>query len=432
MAIFLPVEILERELDAKLLLSWELLKSGYPVVIGQQWGIFNNIRNFHAGTILFKGYHGIFSSAIDQALIEDWDVFALEEENLSLIDSSLIRSVSSKLVGKNVQVLANGDFEADVLRAQGIPVAVTGNPRMDILKDRFRYYFQPEVNAIRIRHGKYILINTNFGYINSVWGSLEEVLGIQQRAGTYDPKDPKSVELIGKHVECESKNRAEVLKVLDYLYDNTAYNVVVRPHPAERVDTWLSHIEVAGYTSRVFCKKEGSHIPWTLGSDMLIHTACTTGIEAAVAGKLAVNMTSDQNIYSSTFLSPQINQSFASISELLDTRGSDLFSKLHTEQSGLNLESNLARASRFIHNAGSNDSLSKIAQRLLVPQSSLNPALKPNANLKETWRHEVQKRKFSISRDSLVDRMSRLYSKLDRIKISVAQIEDSIFLLRPA
>jgi CDP-glycerol glycerophosphotransferase (TagB/SpsB family) len=58
-----------------------------------------------------------------------------------------------------------------------------------------------------------------------------------------------------------------------------SYNIVVRPHPSEKISLWkdsLSNLE------RVYVIREGSALPWIIGSEVMIHNDCTTAIEASL------------------------------------------------------------------------------------------------------------------------------------------------------
>ena len=57
-------------------------------------------------------------------------------------------------------------------------------------------------------------------------------------------------------------------------------NVIVRPHPSEECTTWRR--ELNGFSNIHVCR-EGNVINWILGSRAVIHSGCTTGIEAFVA-----------------------------------------------------------------------------------------------------------------------------------------------------
>ena len=56
-------------------------------------------------------------------------------------------------------------------------VHITGNPRMDLLRREFRTVFETEVNEIKERFGSFVLINTNFSFVNSYVSDLNLLIG---------------------------------------------------------------------------------------------------------------------------------------------------------------------------------------------------------------------------------------------------------------
>jgi hypothetical protein len=57
--VYLPIELLAREFDSKVLLAAELAARGVPVVLGQQWMLFENLERLPPGVVLFKSFNRI-------------------------------------------------------------------------------------------------------------------------------------------------------------------------------------------------------------------------------------------------------------------------------------------------------------------------------------------------------------------------------------
>ena len=78
------------------------------------------------------------------------------------------------------------------------------------------------------------------------------------------------------------------------------HRVVVRPHPAERADTWRQAVPEAEIV-------EGSApLPWIKGARVVIHNNSTTGLEAAVMGIPALNLDPYPE-WGKRYLAPTIN-----------------------------------------------------------------------------------------------------------------------------
>ena len=56
------------------------------------------------------------------------------------------------------------------------------------------------------------------------------------------------------------------------------HTIILRPHPSERLASYADRLQ---NEERVKVLLEGAAAPWILAADLLIHTDCTTGIEAS-------------------------------------------------------------------------------------------------------------------------------------------------------
>jgi len=70
------------------------------------------------------------------------------------------------------------------------------------------------------------------------------------------------------------------------LAEETAFSVVVRPHPEENIETYR---EAFAGVPGVHVVYEGAPIDWLLASEHVIHNHSTTGLEAAMLGKVPIS-----------------------------------------------------------------------------------------------------------------------------------------------
>lgn len=317
--VYLPVEFKSREFDSKALLAATLASRGYPVVIGQQWMLNDNLERLPPGLILFKSFNSIHHPPMLRAKKAGHFIAILEEELLAHIEEKAIRNFCTDHIFELPNmIIANGAFEQEVLkRLSGgkARVEVAGNGRIDLLKPGYRSYYQKEIDAIRAKHGDFILVNTNFGIINTIWDSIEEVTRIHVEAGFVRPDDPASMQSWQDQIEFEELNKAAILEAIRELAQRRpGQKIVVRPHPAEDLNRWkeafpgLPNVEIV---------REGPHVPWTLACRMLLHTSCTTGFEARVAGKAAFSLVPKPSWISDSFISNQVNPVFRNPGDLV-------------------------------------------------------------------------------------------------------------------
>src|SRR5215475_15248229 len=164
--IYLPIEFQSREFDSKMLLAATLTQRGYPVVLGQQWLLYERIAQLPPGVILFKSFNKIHQPAMAQARLSGHRVVILDEETLAQTEVKVIEALCpEELFQWPDLILADGQFEHDVLRrlsAGKNRIEITGNGRIDLLKPTLRPLFQREINEINTRYGDFVLVNTNF------------------------------------------------------------------------------------------------------------------------------------------------------------------------------------------------------------------------------------------------------------------------------
>jgi surface carbohydrate biosynthesis protein len=272
--IYLPCEIKTRELDSRV----ELLKAltGCTVVIGQQWDLFANAQNLPTGVILFKTVNRIQGANMAAWKAAGHKVAALDEESLIADGPTALVSAVSRLAMENCDLfLAHSHGQAEAISSiYNTPVQVVGNQRLDLCRGDS---FKAEGDEIRAKHGKFILINTNYGIINSHWGGYKGAENIAKQAGMLDTEAQRQAFHAGALWEIENiKQIYEVIK-------GAPYKVILRPHPGENAAHWeaIPGIEVVTGTNP---------LPWLYGAEILIHTGCTTGLEAAIMGKRAINI----------------------------------------------------------------------------------------------------------------------------------------------
>jgi surface carbohydrate biosynthesis protein len=189
-------------------------------------------------------------------------------------------------------LLAWGQDDAEVFRrspaAPRVPIHVTGNPRIDLLRKDVRGYFQPEVDAIRRSFGDFILVNTSFRFVNAFLPSLNL---LQPGSAGGAPRISANARAMSRefaigmaaHQQAIFDAFRALVPVLSERFPD--HTIVIRPHPVERDEPWE---QVARGWRNVRVVKEGNAIPWLLACRVLIHNGCTTAVEGAVLDTPAV------------------------------------------------------------------------------------------------------------------------------------------------
>lgn len=154
-------------------------------------------------------------------------------------------------------------------------MAVTGNPRFDVLQPDLRCVHSHRAEEIRRELGRFILVNTNFARVNPFSRGLDLIDGWRLRGLI---REGEEVDFLRRHAEFKQRQMDGLHALLKDLASSPAIDkIVVRPHPGENHDIWR---EWAKPLDKVVIRYEGSANDWIMAAEALLHPGCTTGIEA--------------------------------------------------------------------------------------------------------------------------------------------------------
>lgn len=292
--VYLPVEIEHRELPSRLLIAAHLLQAGYTVVIGGHWSLVTeqNQAAFPPGLYLFKSVNKIQGNAMASVLRHGHIAAANDEEALNFIEYNGYTLAFSENAAESCSLFfAQSDAHKRALE-QRFPVlagrvCVSGNPRIDLLASENRAAFESMDDRVPSAQ-PYILFNTNYGTINSVWNDGQGVVAVAEAAGAFDGDRESKIAEFNAIVEWEKSNFQAMTMLIDWVARNmSGLNIVLRPHPAERSRHWEKAL--AGFPNARIIGRSDPH-PWIIGAKLVVHTGCTTGLEAALLDRPAVNL----------------------------------------------------------------------------------------------------------------------------------------------
>jgi surface carbohydrate biosynthesis protein len=426
--VYLPIEFGSREFNSKALLATTLAVRGYSVAIGLQRNLLHYLKFLPPGAILFKSFNSFYHLSMRMGRKYGYRVAILEEELLAHLKKQAIGNFCKHEAFELAhEIYSNGEHEKQVLSelsAGIVPIHVTGNGRVDLLKPKYRAFFKREIETIRARFGDFILVNTNFGIANSMWGP-DRVRAVFIETGFLRPEDPESVKSWDERVAWEDSNKTAILAAIEELCRRRPdQKIVVRPHPNEDLKCWVGLFDAAPNVSVV---REGSHLPWTLAAQMLVHTSCTTGFEAHVAGKTAMSLVAKTSWVSESFISNLLNPVFSDAREMVDVIESVL-------DGGAPPRGRLgvSEAERYVWNIGANSGVERIADLLTRDLPSPTgvvsfPRLPPSPVSQE------QKSKFGLSFEDCADVFARLIPIVGgERRLRFDDVGNNVFYLSPA
>src|SRR5581483_7634978 len=341
-------------------------------------------------------------------------------------ERAIVAMCTDGVFGAADLVIANGVFEADILRRTGgdkFRMEIAGNGRIDILKPRYRAFFDKPIKDVQSRFGDFVLVNTNFQIVNSIWHDLEHVTRIQIQAGFVKPNDPASMQTWRDYLAFEDANRTAMYAAIRLLAKRRpAQRIVVRPHPGEDLKRWDG---LFADCKNVAVVREGSHVPWTLACRVLLHSSCTTGFEAYVGGKAALSLVPQPGWISGSLISNQVNPTYETAEQLVAAAERVLDGKPPPVD-----PAKTAAVERYVWNCAGNDGTKRIAELLTEELPAPKPVLLPP--LQGVPRDARLREKFDVSLADAQDSVRRMATAAGiKAKIELQLLGDSLFLVRP-
>lgn len=312
----MPVETQVREFDAKLLLACVAAERGRPAYIGFQNRIRNCITSIPPGIFIAKGFAEKKATILRILTNLGHEIYAWDEEGLVHHPPYVYydRRMSAHSLDYVSGLFAWGDDYKAMVEAypnyDGTPIYSTGNPRADLLRPEVRQFYDPDVQRIRDRFGRFVLLNSSFGTSNlAVGGSSVEQNRFSQ-----------SVHDAASYWSGQLAYRADLFALYRDMTGALAARFpdrtfVVRPHPAEDMGSWRDF--AASYPNLVI-ECEGNVTPWLMACDLMIHNGCMTAIEGALVDTPVIAY---QPLRSETFdrhLPNNVSQSCETLDQLFD------------------------------------------------------------------------------------------------------------------
>jgi surface carbohydrate biosynthesis protein len=289
--LLLPVEVKARGFEGRLLLGARAAASGWKVVIGRKQSLSGSLRDLPRGLYFDKSIQSMAVGQIRYIKALGNTYAAIDEEGLvheGGASAYVRRRFTHETLAETRPFCMWGDAQAEVVRAAepslADQLAVTGNPRVDLWRPELHALHRGPVERIRDELGAFVLFPSNFANVIGADGPLRT-----QRFGevTGHYTDPAERKRFGDYLALREAilERLRVALVLLAHELPPGHSLVVRPHPSEDHAFWA---ELAAGEPRILVRYDGPLTPWMLASDGIVHSNCTTGVEAAVAGVPAI------------------------------------------------------------------------------------------------------------------------------------------------
>lgn len=281
----LPIESNVRELDARVLLAAVAAERGFGVVIGRQAELPRYLPSLPPSVVLQM--NAISTDVFDLARKLGHVVAALDEEGLVYRDQGdyLRRRISVAALERCERFFAWGNNHKEAV-ASKVPhlsdrIVAVGSSRLDLLRPQLRELYRDQADDLWRRFGRFVLVDSNFGTYNHRLGA-DHVRRLWKASGWAATE--RSAVLLERTLEFQRSlliEFAELIKMLAAALPQ-GVRVVLRPHPAERHETWA---DLVGRLDNVTVIHQGGAVPWIMSSEAVVHNSCTTGIEAVLLGR---------------------------------------------------------------------------------------------------------------------------------------------------
>ncbi len=282
--LILPCETRVREFDAKLLLGLVAAARGVAAIVGSKKAIDLNLARYPDGVYIGKSVTARSRHNLALARSCGHRVALWDEEGLVWASREVYwrTKVDPATLNAPELLIAWGEDNARAWREhpdyRDTTIAVAGNPRADLLRPELAALFDEEVNAIAQRHGRFVLINTNFSRVNHLQPRQNRHLKWLREKRPDDPRGG-----FAAHKFRLFNAFLEMIPALATRLPEVRF--VIRPHPSEDSAVWD---RMAADLNNVDVNRSGNVVAWLLAADGLVHNGCTTAVEAFLLGRPAL------------------------------------------------------------------------------------------------------------------------------------------------
>ena len=306
MLVIVSCEIGPRELESHFLLCHSLARRGFKcLLLYDQYAraLVRHLAKLNQPHILIDKSSSVSCLPKRIAVTKQVDrslAFVITQEsfiNLSDNPNSLLQLGLYKYLDPSAFGVLDGFFTFGIHSAETLAkihpkfnelIHGFGNPRTDLLRPEFSFFYQDDVDALTTIYDDYVL------YCDS--HSLPELLS--DRTGTalkvpakwnHDPEFVNS--FTNFRSELHAYNRSyhplcvEALKSVALSLPSRHF--IVRPHPLNKPSYWSTQFQDINNIHVVY------HLPvepWILASQAVMTDGCTTGIQALIADKPSISL----------------------------------------------------------------------------------------------------------------------------------------------
>ncbi len=286
--IYIPIEILVRELNTKIIFSYEAVLKDYRVYIGTKTGIDKIIQKkkelSKAGIYFYKSQI-ISNRKYIKNIKRVCEKFVVSDEELGVGVSNIEYTLERRcrnlhdidkffVIGKKMMLnLINFDKYFKKISS------ITGWLKYDIYRKKNLKLFSSETEEIKAKYGDFYIFSSNYGALSDQ--GLNAMMKFdKQLKESKNSKNTQNNYFTFKNAISDFKYLKKSL--FKFLKKNPKFKLILRPHPADLLyEDW----KVFDQFENVKVIKKYDIVPWILASKGLIHRGCSTCIDAYFLNK---------------------------------------------------------------------------------------------------------------------------------------------------
>jgi surface carbohydrate biosynthesis protein len=285
--LYLPIEIITRELESKLLLAVGATNRGWQVVLGKKTYFYGNLTKLPRGVFVLKSAVPSEISHLRAVRNAGHKIVCLDEEGVVTFREFIGNDVrfSKNTIEHLDRIYTWGCAQKNILLDQypesASKLRVTGNPRLDLWRGLSSIIFLEQVHKIKETYGEYVLIPTSFGIGNNFMKEVTSGLNHTLNASGHTTEKIRDF-MVGQAEQNAIVFREYMDMLPELLGKHPTVRFIIRPHPSESSEPYDSLAKCFKNLTVIY---SGSITPWIQAAKCIFHFKSTTSIEAYYAGK---------------------------------------------------------------------------------------------------------------------------------------------------
>lgn len=277
-----------RELDGKLYMAMELLGKDFNIIVGRSSVLIKNAENLPRGIYCDIRHLITRKKHFERFVNAGSKVVAFDEEATSFTDPEEFarHHISQETIACAEQCYTWGKHHHDtalgaVEDGYKDRFLCTGHPRFDMLREPGRIFYKNKVDELKLKFGGFILVASNTGgWILS--GDLDKKWQSYVSRGIFENSPENRDWFFAAYEYRVKRHQTLVSLVRDLASELPTQNLIIRPHFTETHEQWEQSLGKIPANVKII--HEGSSAPWIMAAQAVIHSSCTSGTEAFLAG----------------------------------------------------------------------------------------------------------------------------------------------------